>query len=89
MTTSPVDSFTTAARLQAIAITILVIGTAGFILGVVLHVADHAAAGGWMISSFAGITFGTGLLAVAHDAYLRARLQGTATSAAREDDGPE
>jgi hypothetical protein len=86
MTTSSVDPFTTAARLQAIAITILVIGTAGFILGVILHVADHPAAGGWMIGSFAGITFGTGFLAVAHDALLRARLQGAATSAARGDD---
>jgi hypothetical protein len=86
MTASSVDPFTTAARLQAIAITILVIGTAGFILGVILHVADHPAAGGWMIGSFAGITFGTGFLAVARDALLRARLHGAATSAARGDD---
>jgi hypothetical protein len=87
MTTSSVDPFTTAARLRAIATTILVIGAAGFILGVVLHVTDHTAAGAWMIGSFAGITFGTGFLAVAHDALLRARLQGAATSAAREDAG--
>jgi hypothetical protein len=40
-----------------------------------------------MISSFAGITLGTGFLAVAHDALLRARLQGAAKSAAREDAG--
>jgi hypothetical protein len=40
-----------------------------------------------MIGSFAGITFGAGFLAVAHDALLRARLQGAATSAAREDAG--
>jgi cytochrome c oxidase subunit IV len=87
MTTSSVDPFTTAAHLRAIAITILVMSAAGFILGVVLHVADHTAAGAWMIGSFAGITFGTGFLAVAHDALLRARLQGAATSVAREDDG--
>jgi hypothetical protein len=86
MTTSSVDPLTAAARLRAIALTILVIGAAGFILGVVLHVADHTAAGGWMIGSFAGITFGTGFLAVARDALLRARLQGAATSAARGDD---
>jgi hypothetical protein len=86
MTTSSVDPFTTAARLRAIAITILVIGTAGFILGVVLHVADHPAAGGWMIGSFAGITFGAGFLAVARNAYLRARLQGAATSPACDVD---
>jgi hypothetical protein len=85
MTTSAVDPFTTAARLRGIAITILVIGAAGFVLGVVLHVTDDTAAGAWMIGSFAGITFGTGFLAVAHDAYLRARLHGPATSADRAD----
>jgi hypothetical protein len=83
MTTSSVDPFTTAARLRAIAITILVIGAAGFILGVVLHVTDDTAARAWMIGSFAGITFGTGFLAVAHDAYLRARLHGPAAPADR------
>jgi preprotein translocase subunit Sss1 len=86
MTKPSVDPFTTAARLRAIAITILVIGAAGFILGVVLHVTDNTAAGAWMIGSFAGITFGTGFLAVARDALLRARLHGAATSAARGDD---
>ncbi|QIS46443.1 hypothetical protein GW570_14735 (plasmid) [Clavibacter capsici] len=68
MTTSAVDPFATAARLRAIAVAILVIGGAGFVLGVVLHVADQPTAGAWMIGSIAGITFGTGFLAVAHDA---------------------
>jgi hypothetical protein len=87
MTKPSVDPFTTAARLRAIAITILVIGAAGFILGVVLHVTDITAAGAWMIGSFAGITFGTGFLAVARDAYLRARLQEAAPSPAHDDEG--
>jgi uncharacterized membrane protein HdeD (DUF308 family) len=86
MTTSSVDPFPMAARLRAIAVTILVISAASFILGVILHVSDQPAAGAWMIGSFVGITFGTGFLAVAHDALLRARLQGAATSAARGDD---
>ncbi|ALD14418.1 hypothetical protein GW571_14815 (plasmid) [Clavibacter capsici] len=84
MTTSAVDPFATAARLRAIAVAILVIGGAGFVLGVVLHVADQPTAGAWMIGSIAGITFGTGFLAVAHDAYLRARLHGAATPAAQD-----
>jgi heme/copper-type cytochrome/quinol oxidase subunit 3 len=87
MTRSSVNPLTTAARLRAIATTILVSGTAGFVLGVVLHVADHAAAGGWMIGSFAGITFGAGFLAVAREAYFRARLEGTALSPACHDEG--
>ena len=73
--------------LTRVASLILGLSAAGFILGVVLHVADRAGAGGWMIGSFAAITFGTGFLAVAHNARRDALLQGpTPSSTARSID---
>lgn len=42
---------------------ILASASLGLTLGVVLHVIDAPGAGGWMLGSLVGITFGTGLLA--------------------------
>jgi tellurite resistance protein TehA-like permease len=82
MTEFGTDPATLAARLRRVALLILGLGAGGFILGVVLHVADQAGAGGWMIASFAALTFGTGILAVAHRARIEALLNGSSTSVA-------
>lgn len=66
-------------------VTSCAIGAAGFLLGVVLHVTDQPVVGAWTTGSSADFMCGTGFIAVAHDAYLRARLQGAVASAAHDE----
>ncbi|OUE20924.1 hypothetical protein BFL34_01742 [Clavibacter michiganensis] len=74
-----------AARLRYTAVAVLGLAVAGFVLGVVLHVSDQAGAGEWMFGSFAGITFGTGLLAVAHRARDHALLHRSSDPVERDE----
>jgi hypothetical protein len=73
-----------AARIRYAAVTILGLAVAGFILGVILHVSDQAGAGGWMFGSFAGLTFGAGMLAVAQRAREHAMLHLPSSPAERD-----
>jgi hypothetical protein len=74
-----------ATRTRYGAVTILGLAVAGFVLGVVLHITDSAGAGEWMFGSFASITFGTGLLAVAHRAREHAMLHLSSSPAEHDE----